>query len=353
MLTAYDPTLEESAPGGDLHWTERRDGHWVARIPLGHGHYELLQKDGVWHGWKMEPNHTPESLGSSTTLGGAMMAAKRDAASAGRRAAEDCGCPHSHPPEVPTFPCAGEPGRGPRKDQKWAIVSQYLMPDSGMRIWYVESFHKTFASAKKAWWPKVEGSAGQTDFRIAKAHKDMRLGREIRDPDFEYDPVTAKEGPLYKRNTRDPHEVEAGRKMGVLNSPKRVYEALHTRISKESQEVFLVIPLDLRGQPQCPPVEVARGQRDQVEIDPSDVFRPVIEHNAKGFLIVHCHPSGHAKPSPADKALTASIERGAPVALGQKGGRFVDHVIIASSATKGEYASYRQKWRVTAVRHSL
>jgi DNA repair protein RadC len=145
----------------------------------------------------------------------------------------------------------------------------------------------------------------------------------------------------YATNTRDPKEIERGRELGTAVTPREVYDLVAPAIAKENQEVFLVLPLDLRGQLLSRPVEIARGQRDRVAIDPSDVFRPVVVHNAKGFVVVHCHPSGVARPSDADRNLTAALETATPIALGGDVA-FVDHVIVASTGKRGEYYSFRE-----------
>jgi len=124
---------------------------------------------------------------------------------------------------------------------------------------------------------------------------------------------------------RNPKDVDAGKKYGTAKDARAVYDMLHEQLNKESQEVFLVLPLDLHGDLLCPPVEVARGQRDRVSVDPSDVLRSVIETNASGFIVIHNHPSGHSKPSDADRDLTKRIKQASkpfePVVL-------VDHVIV-------------------------
>jgi DNA repair protein RadC len=145
----------------------------------------------------------------------------------------------------------------------------------------------------------------------------------------------------YATNKRDPKEVEAARKLGAANTPRRVYDIVAPMLAKEDQEVFLVLPMDLRGQLLSRPVEVARGQRDRVAIDPSDVFRPVIATNAKGFAVVHVHPSGHARPSPADVRLTSELEKATPKALGGEV-HFNDHVVVATTGKRGEYYSFRE-----------
>ena len=145
----------------------------------------------------------------------------------------------------------------------------------------------------------------------------------------------------YSTIPRDPEEVERGRALGPANTPARIYEILRKALAKESQEVFLVLPLDLRGFLLCRPVEIARGQRDHVEVDPSDIYRPVHFHNAKGFVVVHVHPSGHAKPSQPDRDLTKTIEKGTET-IWEGTVKFVDHVVIAAGETGGEYFSFRE-----------
>ena len=65
-------------------------------------------------------------------------------------------------------------------------------------------------------------------------------------------------------------------------------------------------------------------------------------HNAKGFVVVHCHPSGVARPSEADQKLTDALETATPLALGPEV-QFVDHVIVASTGGGGQFYSFRER----------
>ena len=57
---------------------------------------------------------------------------------------------------------------------------------------------------------------------------------------------------------------------------------------------------------------------------PGDVFRSLLREAASGVIFVHNHPSGDARPSAEDCALTARlIEAGALLGV-----RVLDHVII-------------------------
>lgn len=55
-----------------------------------------------------------------------------------------------------------------------------------------------------------------------------------------------------------------------------------------------------------------------------EILRPAITHSAFAFVLVHNHPSGHAKPLPADSQLTKRIAAGARILQMN----FLDHVIV-------------------------
>jgi hypothetical protein len=112
-----------------------------------------------------------------------------------------------------------------------------------------------------------------------------------------------------------------------------VYEALHAKLAKEDQEVFLVVLADVRGQ--CIGVdEVARGARDRVDVDIARVFASVAVYRPHHYIVVHNHPSRKANPSQADKDLTKTIEEASrPFS---RSSAFVDHVVVGM----GEYYSF-------------
>lgn len=65
-------------------------------------------------------------------------------------------------------------------------------------------------------------------------------------------------------------------------------------------------------------------------IHPREVFKPAIEYNAAGIVLVHNHPSGVATPSKADIAITKQL-----VKVGHLIGiNVVDHVIVTKSTFK-------------------
>lgn len=139
----------------------------------------------------------------------------------------------------------------------------------------------------------------------------------------------ARDAGPYATMARPVGEAEAGRALGAIREPRDLYELLRPSLAQEVQEVFVVVPVTVHGEPCCPPVEVARGQRDRVSVDHSDVLRPVIATNAVGYYVAHCHPSGHASPSEADLDLTKSIETSTKKALPNV--VFLDHMIVTSN----------------------
>jgi hypothetical protein len=125
-------------------------------------------------------------------------------------------------------------------------------------------------------------------------------------------------------------------RIGPITTPTAVYKLLQAYCVEQPQEVFLIVSLDLHGS-LLGIDEVARGQIDRVNVGIDDVMRAALSRNAKGFVAVHCHPSGKAKPSQADRQLTKTIEE----ARGPYGENlvFVDHVVIGL----GQFCSIKQR----------
>jgi RadC-like JAB domain len=150
------------------------------------------------------------------------------------------------------------------------------------------------------------------------------------------DMVPAKSVPWMKLE-RNPSQyaavLEQGRALGKITDPKKVYEIVADALSREDQEVFLVVLCDVKFNSRGV-VEVARGQRSKVSVAVIDVFRPVLESGAEGFIVVHNHPSGSASPSEKDKVLTAHLQKATKL-IGSEVS-FLDHVIVGMS----EYYSF-------------
>lgn len=109
---------------------------------------------------------------------------------------------------------------------------------------------------------------------------------------------------------RDPEhyakQIEIAKEIGQVDGARKVFDLLSPVLSKEDQEVFIVVMLDVRGHVRDV-AEVHRGGRSRVPVAPADVLRVAIASGCEGFIIVHNHPTGKADPSPADQELTDAI----------------------------------------------
>jgi hypothetical protein len=126
--------------------------------------------------------------------------------------------------------------------------------------------------------------------------------------------------------------MAGSRKLGPVKNAAAVYKLIGPILEKEDQEVFLVLLCDVRGNLRGV-TEVARGQRSRVAVGIDDIVRVVTASGAEMFIIAHCHPTGKATPSAADKSLTQAILK----AFEPMGNILLaDHVIVGN----GEYYSF-------------
>ena len=368
-----------------LRWSERADGAWHAEH-LGHLYEVTPQRDGGFRVWEHRGKDW-HYLGQRSTLGGGMQLAAKHA-NAGQQAVEGH-CEHTHPPEVPSAPCppvgvagenvpviyeaglldamkasaqekAGKIGRWEGHTQKqWekkeeasqrkALLAHRAMnaavtankPLEAIRHQADIQRHEAEAKfyheqAQRAW--KV-GVWGHHD-APGTAPPEILTKTEVNRMDAALRPraVEAQEdaGGLAVVE-RDVPAIRRGRKKGQLKTAKDIYDLVHPTLVTQTQEVFVVIPMDIHGRPlNDKPYEVARGQRDRVSVDPSDVLRPVVQTNAKGFVMVHNHPSGQGKASPADVDLTRRIHKSAK----ELDVVMIDHVVCGD----GQYESIREAY---------
>jgi DNA repair protein RadC len=110
----------------------------------------------------------------------------------------------------------------------------------------------------------------------------------------------------------------------TVDTAGRAAEVMRARLAHREQEELHVIGLDIRTRIVCLFV-AAVGNLAEVYVDPRDVFRPLVRENAHRAIVVHNHPSGHPKPSEADRKLTRQL-----VAAGEiMGIELCDHIIVA------------------------
>lgn len=117
----------------------------------------------------------------------------------------------------------------------------------------------------------------------------------------------------YTKVVRDPAKYQAtlarAASIGPISGSEQLHALCRQQMEQESVEVFYVVCLDLHG---CLTDfgELARGQRSHVEIEVEDLWQFVALTRPHGYAIAHCHPSGSARPSHADRDLTRTIRRG-------------------------------------------
>lgn len=114
----------------------------------------------------------------------------------------------------------------------------------------------------------------------------------------------------------------------VLSSPHLAREFLRVKLGDREREVFACIWLDNRHRV-IEFEELFFGTIDGASVHPREVVKSALRHNAAAVLIAHCHPSGVAEPSAADRALTSRLQE----ALALVDVRLLDHIVVAATET--------------------
>jgi DNA repair protein RadC len=112
-----------------------------------------------------------------------------------------------------------------------------------------------------------------------------------------------------------------------LNSSKKMFDLLRTKISDYDHELFSVIYLS-RANKVISFEILSKGGITGVVVDPRLIFKRAFELGAVALVLAHNHPSGSIMPSKADEALTENLRQignlmDIPI---------LDHLIIAHDA---------------------
>jgi len=118
-----------------------------------------------------------------------------------------------------------------------------------------------------------------------------------------------------------------------LDSPKAVADYLQKYIGYIKKEKFVIISLNVRNN-LIKPSTISVGSLDASVVHPREVFKEAIQCSAAGIILAHNHPSGNAKPSQEDLALTKRLRQSGKTL----GINVLDHVII----TKSEFYSFKE-----------
>ena len=119
-----------------------------------------------------------------------------------------------------------------------------------------------------------------------------------------------------------------------IQSSEDVYNLLMPLMYGNKQELFYVILLGPRNKVIGEPREIAKGQRDEVALQPNVVFELALKECAKSIIVAHNHPSGDPVPSDGDLGITQKlIDAGRLVNV-----PVLDHLIVGMPT--GEHSGF-------------
>jgi len=119
----------------------------------------------------------------------------------------------------------------------------------------------------------------------------------------------------------------------ALKTPSAVFNIANELIGQEGREVFLVYFLDAANHIKAF-TKAFTGTIDQAVIYPREVLRYCILADCSRIIVCHNHPSGVARPSEHDIAITKKLQE----ACGAVDIEMLDHIVIGD----GQYYSFRE-----------
>ncbi|MDB5971118.1 MAG: radC [Hydrocarboniphaga sp.] len=141
----------------------------------------------------------------------------------------------------------------------------------------------------------------------------------VRDAGGEYRTATGDEV-LHRARRVLSHRVRRGT---AFSSPQVSRDYLSLRLGSLEHEVFVVVMLDTQHR-LIEVLEMFRGTIDGAAVYPREVVKEALARNAAAVIFAHCHPSGVAEPSAADRLLTDRLK--AALALVEV--RVLDHLVV-------------------------
>ncbi|HGM5323005.1 TPA: DNA repair protein RadC [Serratia marcescens] len=108
-----------------------------------------------------------------------------------------------------------------------------------------------------------------------------------------------------------------------FTAPFMVRDWLRLQLARLEREVFMVLYLDNQHRLLAHET-VFTGSITSTQVHPREIVKAALKHNAAAVIVAHCHPSGHAEPSEADRLITQRIQD----ALTLIDVRVLDHCIV-------------------------
>ncbi|MDB5965345.1 MAG: replication and repair protein RadC [Polaromonas sp.] len=112
----------------------------------------------------------------------------------------------------------------------------------------------------------------------------------------------------------------------LFATPQAVRDYLQLQLGSRPHEIFAVLFLDSQHR-LIVLEEMFRGTLSQTSVYPREVVVRALALNAASVVLAHNHPSGAAKPSRADEALTQTLK----AALALVDVRVLDHFVVTST----------------------
>ncbi|HFY0729820.1 TPA: DNA repair protein RadC [Citrobacter amalonaticus] len=114
------------------------------------------------------------------------------------------------------------------------------------------------------------------------------------------------------------------REPGVtFTSTTAVRDWLRLQLATQEREEFMVLWLDNQHRLLAHGT-LFTGTINHTEVHPREVVKSGLKHNAAAVIVAHCHPSGLAEPSQADRCITERLKQ----ALELVDIRLLDHLVV-------------------------
>lgn len=110
----------------------------------------------------------------------------------------------------------------------------------------------------------------------------------------------------------------------LIREPSPVVTLLGPEAETLQQEVFWILPLNVKYRLLRSPIPITRGLLNASLVHPREVFREAIRATAAAVILAHNHPSGDPRPSTEDLQITRRlVEVGRVVGI-----PVLDHIIL-------------------------
>ena len=121
--------------------------------------------------------------------------------------------------------------------------------------------------------------------------------------------------PLLERQLREPG--------ASFTSTTAVRDWLRLQLASLEREVFTVLFLDNQHR-LIAHETLFTGTINHTQVHPREVVKAGLQHNCAAVIVAHCHPSGLAEPSNADRQVTTRIQQ----ALDLVDISLLDHLVV-------------------------